>query len=269
MRVHRTGAPPRPAARRETAQRRIIPRNMRGAHLFVPDQPRRLRGEPLGGAFAAQQLAHDRPFEQQVDEIDLAHPHHPVEQRLGQRVQAIADDHRQPRHRQFQRHRTRRGDCRTARGKGVVSVLRAEHDDRVAGPDAGSLGHHIRDRRHRRHDDAKSADQCLETCQRRAKYRQQPLHLAAATARQHRDQRLIGADPICRAKSDAVAAIGAAVEHRMADIGTGEPDLLEIRRLKRQQRHQMVVPAGHAPRPPGAPRPHHRRHVVDQWQGFA
>jgi len=80
---------------------------------------------------------------------------------------------------------------------------------------------------------------------------------------------IFAAKPMGGAKACRVAAIGAAFEHRMADIAAGEPDPLEIRRLKRQQRHQMVVPPGHAPSPAGAPRPHHRRHVMDKWQPLA
>ncbi len=72
-----------------------------------------------------------------------------------------------------------------------------------------------------------------------------------------------GAEPL------GVAAIGTAVEHRVADTGAGEPDPLEIRRLERQQRHQMVVPARHAPGAAGAPCPDHRRHIVDQRQPLA
>ncbi len=55
----------------------------------------------------------------------------------------------------------------------------------------------------------------------------------------------------------------------MPDIGAGKPDRREIRRLERQQRHQMVVPARHAPRAAGAPRPDHRRDIVNERQGLA
>ena len=58
--------------------------------------------------------------EQQVDEVDLAHLQDAVEQRLGQRVEAIGDRHRHPGQRQFERHGARGGQRRTARGEGVV-----------------------------------------------------------------------------------------------------------------------------------------------------
>ena len=55
----------------------------------------------------------------------------------------------------------------------------------------------------------------------------------------------------------------------MADVTAAEADPLEIGRLERQQRHQVIVPARHASRPTGAPCPDHRRHIMDQRQGFA
>ena len=88
-------------------------------------------------------------------------------------------------------------------------------------------------------------------CATSAKIGSSCAHLAAAAARQHRQQRRVVGDAVAAAEARAVAAIGAALDHRVADIAAGEPDGGEIRRLEGQERHQMVVPARHAlARPP-------------------
>ena len=75
--------------------------------------------------------------------------------------------------------------------------------------------------------------------------------------------------PCAARKRSRIAALGAAFEHRMADIAGGQTDPLEIGRLERQQGQQMVVPARHAAGAAGPPGPDHRRDVVNERQGLA
>src|SRR5579864_1662838 len=67
-------------------------------------------------------------------------------------------------------------------------------------------------------------------------------------------------------ESGTIALVRAALNHGMADIGTGKSNRGKVRRLEGQQRHQMVVPARHPSRAPAAPRPNHRRDIVDERQ---
>src|SRR5205807_2672448 len=76
-------------------------------------------------------------------------------------------------------------------------------------------------------------------------------------------------DPMPGAKPRRVALVGAALEHRMADIAGGEADAFEIRRLERQEGQEMVVPARHPPGAAAAPGPDHRRDVMNEWQMLA
>jgi hypothetical protein len=108
------------------------------------------------------------------------------------------------------------------------------------------------------------ADHRLQPVQRRAEHRQKPADLAAAAPRQHRQDEFVVGDAVDGAEPRRIAPVGAALDCRVPDITAGQPDGLEIRWLERKQRQQMVVPARHAARPAGAPRPHHRRDVMNQ-----
>src|SRR6185437_2870119 len=68
------------------------------------------------------------------------------------------------------------------------------------------------------------------------------------------------------AKGGAIAMIGPPLDHGMADIAAGEADRGEIRWLEGQQDHQVIVPTRHAPRPPAAPGPDHRRDIMDEQE---
>src|SRR5690349_2509814 len=71
------------------------------------------------------------------------------------------------------------------------------------------------------------------------------------------------------AESTAVAAVGAAFENGMADKAAREPYSLEIRWLKGQQCHQVIVPTCHPPGAACSPSPNHWRDVVDEGKALA
>src|SRR6185312_15256314 len=175
----------------------------------------------------------------------------------------------QPRHRQLQRHRPRRRQRRAAGREGVVFRGVAAHEDRRARPPAYAGLDEGGDILHRRYDHPKRADPSLQQAQRLAENRREPAHLAAAAAGKHDQHQGLGRDAVLGAKAGAIAGAGAAVDYRVTDAGGRQPLALEIRRLERQQRQQMVVPACDPPRPAAAPRPDHRCDIMDQRQGLA
>jgi hypothetical protein len=71
------------------------------------------------------------------------------------------------------------------------------------------------------------------------------------------------------AKPGRHAPPGAAFHDRMADIAGREADRLEIGRLERQQGQQVIVPARHPPGAAAAPRPDHRRDVMNERNRLA
>jgi hypothetical protein len=93
--------------------------------------------------------------------------------------------------------------------------------------------------------------------------RQQPCDLAATASGQHDEQGRGGGNAVPGTKSRAVAGGSVALDHRMADIARLQPDLFEVGRLERQQGQQVIDGAGGVPRAEFAPRPDHRRDVVD------
>jgi len=101
-------------------------------------------------------------------------------------------------------------------------------------------------------------------CQRVGEGRQQAPDLAAPAARQDADQRGIGRDAVARTERGAIAAAGAAFQHRVADEAAPESGALEDRRLEGQQHHQVIERPGQPARTAGPPRPHRGRDVMHQ-----
>jgi len=188
----------------------------------------------------------------------------PFENLFGQRVEAIADDHRQSGQGQFKRDGARRGERGAARREGIVLILRPLHDDRLPRPALDGFDNRRRHRPDRWYSHAETADQALQTVQRCSENRQQTRHLGVPAPGERRDKQIILREPVCYPEPATITPVCTTFEHGMANKATRQSDLLEIRRLKRQQRHQMVVPACHATGPPGTPCPDHRGHVVNK-----
>jgi hypothetical protein len=237
---------------------------MRGANLFVAHQRKEGGGELFGRAIGPQEFGNQRPIEQQIDQVGVADLHGMGEDPLGQPIEAVADDHRQPGPGEFERDRARGGQRRAAGGKAVIFLIRPAHDNRLSRPGADRLPDRRGDGGDRRHDDAEPAERRLGQRQCAAKDRQQPFDLAAAAAGQDGQEQILGGEPVRGTEAPAVAAPGAALDDRMPDMIASEADALEIGRLERQQCQQMIVPARHPPCPAGAPCPHHRRHVMNE-----
>ena len=93
--------------------------------------------------------------------------------------------------------------------------------------------------------------------------RQVTSYFAAAAARQRANHRVIGADAELCAQARAIGRGGAAFGGEMADERIGEGVLVEKARLEWEDREEMgEIPRDRA-RAPRLPRPHRRRHVLD------
>ena len=194
---------------------------MRRANSFVTHELRERGGEPCRGTIGSEQLGNQGPSEQQIDEIDLTHLQNPVEECLGQRVQTVADDHRQARQSQFESHRSGGGERGAASREGIVFFVRLPHDDRISRPGPDRRCDRRRDCRDGRHNDAEGPDQVFQPLQRRAEDRQQTPDLAAAAAGQHGDQQVVGGETVRRPEASAISVFGAAFEYWMTDKGAG------------------------------------------------
>ena len=75
--------------------------------------------------------------------------------------------------------------------------------------------------------------------------------------------------PCCGAEPHTVARPSPAFDDRMADTGARQPLALEIGRLERQERQQVIVPPRHPPRPARPPGPDHRGDVMDERERLA
>src|SRR5579885_2100945 len=103
---------------------------------------------------------------------------------MGQWVEAISDDRREPRHGEFERHRARGRHRRGGGSESVVFLALAAYHDRRHGPTLGGGGDDLRHRLGGRHDNTKPGMTPGQQSYGLTERRQEPRDLAAPAPRQ-------------------------------------------------------------------------------------